>query len=126
MSESSAPPTEVGPDAVFGALGDASRRRILRTVGQRPAVTASQLAEGLPISRQAVVKHLQVLAAAGLVRAQRVGREQRYHPVAGTLDTAVAWMIDTGAAWDDRLERLRRDVGRLRHGDGALDPGQQP
>jgi DNA-binding transcriptional ArsR family regulator len=69
--------------------------------------TATNLVARLPMSRQAVVKHLQVLADAGLVTAERHGREVRYAPTPAPLRPAVAWMEATGAAWDRRLARLR-------------------
>lgn len=104
----SAGPSDAGPDPVFAALADPTRREILRTVGARGEATATELAADLPVSRQAVVKHLQALSAAGLVGAERVGREQRYRLTPAPLDDALRWMVEVGAAWDDRLERLRR------------------
>lgn len=103
-------PATSGPDRVFTALGDPTRRAIVAAVGAAGDATATELAGSLPVSRQAVVKHLQVLAAAGLVDAERHGREQRYRLTPGPLDEAVAWIAEVGAAWDDRLARLRRHV----------------
>lgn len=97
-----------GPDPVFGALADATRREILQAVGLRGDATATELAGDLPVSRQAVVKHLQALAAADLVTSVRVGREQRFTLTPAPLDEALRWMVDVGASWDDRLDRLRR------------------
>lgn len=111
MTASAATPDAAGPDAVFAALGDPTRRGLLEAIGQRPEVTATELAADLPISRQGVVKHLQVLAGAGLVHVERVGREQRYRLDAAPLGDAVGWMLRTGAAWDRRLDRLRQDLG---------------
>lgn len=99
-----------GPDPVFAALADPTRREILRRVGERGACTATELASDLPVSRQAVVKHLQALAAAGLVDSTRVGREQRFRLTPAPLDEALRWMVEVGAAWDDRLDRLRRRI----------------
>ena len=99
-----------GPDPVFAALGDPTRREILRRVAVDGGRTATQLAGSLPVSRQAVVKHLQVLAAAGLVGTERHGREQPYHPTPGPLDEAVARIGALGAAWDDRLAGLRHPL----------------
>ena len=73
--------------------------------------TATNLAGGLPVTRQAVVKHLQVLADAGLLSSERAGREVRYRAEPQGMDDAVAWMVRSGAAWDRRLERLRRQLG---------------
>lgn len=72
--------------------------------------TATVLARDLPISRQAVVKHLQSLSEAGLVDAEREGREVRYAIKPEPLSDAIAWMMRAGAQWDRRLERLRSHV----------------
>jgi DNA-binding transcriptional ArsR family regulator len=64
----------------------------------------------VPVSRQAIVKHLQALSEAGLVTGTRHGREVRYELTPGPLDDAVDWMVTVGAEWDRRLARLR---GRL-------------
>lgn len=96
--------------AVFAALADPTRRDVLRRLDARSTVTASALAEDLPMTRQAAAKHLQALAAAGLVAGRREGRETRYRAVPGALDDAATWMVRTGERWDDRLERLRRRV----------------
>ena len=72
--------------------------------------TATALARDLPVSRQAVVHHLQALGEAGLVDAQRAGREVRYGATTAPLADAVEWMLGAGARWDRRLERLRRQV----------------
>jgi DNA-binding transcriptional ArsR family regulator len=95
--------------AVFDALGDPTRRELLAAVGQVGPVTATELATDRTVTRQAIVKHLQLLAAAGLVQAEKVGREQRYSVTAAPLDDAAAWMAAVGSAWDRRLEKL---VGR--------------
>jgi DNA-binding transcriptional ArsR family regulator len=98
------------PDAVFDALGDATRREVFAAVASSGPLTATQLATGLPVTRQAVAKHLGVLAGAGLVRASRSGRERRYEAVPEALDDARAWMDDVGRQWDRRLAALRRVV----------------
>jgi DNA-binding transcriptional ArsR family regulator len=97
------------PD-VFAALGDPTRREVLEQVASRGDVTATELAATLPISRQAVAKHLGVLADAGLVASHRAGRETRYAPTPEPLGDAIAWMADLGAQWDARLARLQRSV----------------
>ena len=97
--------------ATFAALADPSRRRMLGLLGHGGA-TATELSRELPISRQAVAKHLAQLAAAGLVAARREGRETRYTVTPAPLEQAVAWIAETGAEWDDRLARLDRYVGR--------------
>ena len=94
--------------AVLDALGDATRRELFAAVGASGAdgVTATELAVDRSISRQAIVKHLQVLAGAGLVAAEKVGREQRYRLEPARLADAAAWLTSVGAAWDRRLARL--------------------
>ncbi len=97
------------PDAVFSALADPTRRDVLSHLAQS-AATATELAATVPVSRQAVVKHLQSLGAAGLVTSAREGREVRYHLEAAPLTDAVAWMCRIGGEWDQRLHRLRRQL----------------
>lgn len=92
-------------DAVFGALADPTRRRLLSAISEHPA-TATELAGGVPISRQAVVKHLNALADAGLLERQRAGREVRYRVTPAPLSDAVSWIAQVGAQWDTRLASL--------------------
>ncbi len=107
-------------DELFGALADPTRRRLLeRLVTDGPA-SASSLVGSFAVSRQAVVKHLQALQAAGLVTPERVGREVRYRATPERLARAAAWLLDTGAAWDRRLDRLGRSERRGRA--ARLDP----
>jgi DNA-binding transcriptional ArsR family regulator len=98
------------PPDVFAALGDPTRREVLEQVATRGEVTATELAAAMPITRQAVAKHLGVLADAGLVESHRAGRETRYAPTPQPLGDAIAWMADLGAQWDTRLARLKRSV----------------
>ena len=93
--------------AVFSALSDPTRRALLATLAGQPAATATELAAELPISRQAVVKHLSALADAGLLDREREGREVRYSVTPAPLSDAVSWMADVGGQWDDRLAALR-------------------
>jgi DNA-binding transcriptional ArsR family regulator len=99
-------------DAVFAALADPTRRSILRAVAERGPVTATTLSEGLPISRQAVAKHLGQLRDAGLVAADRAGRETRFIAVSAPLGDLSAWAEQTGRRWDARLARLRDRLAR--------------
>jgi DNA-binding transcriptional ArsR family regulator len=103
---------------VFGALSDPTRRALLATIGEQPSATATELASSLPISRQAVLKHLTALSDAGLVDRERVGREVRYRMTPAPLSDAVTWMADVGAQWDTRLAALSRQLGR-----GRVTPG---
>jgi DNA-binding transcriptional ArsR family regulator len=93
-------------DQIFDALGDPGRRALVQAVAARGSATATELAADLPVTRQAVAKQLAALADAGLVRATRAGRETRYEVTPEPLRDAVAWMVEVGARWDDRLSRL--------------------
>src|SRR5438105_3273239 len=97
--------------AVFDALSDPTRRGLLTTIAQDRAVTATELAAELPISRQAVLKHLSALASAGLLDRERAGREVRYRITPEPLSDAVGWMAEVGSQWDDRLAALKRQLG---------------
>ena len=95
-----------GVDEVFSALSDPTRREVLRSVASRPELTASRLAGELPITRQAVAKHLAALQRAGLVEPRREGRETHYTITPAPLMDAMSWMAEVGAEWDGRLARL--------------------
>ena len=98
---------------VFAALADPSRRHLLESLSRREA-TATELAADLPVTRQAVAKHLAALREAGLVDVTRAGRETRYRLTPGPLEEALAWIATVGDAWDARLEALRRHLGSSR------------
>lgn len=91
--------------AVFGALAEPVRRQLLQTIAQHPA-TATELASELPITRQAVTKHLNSLSEAGLLQRERAGRDIRYRVTPAPLTEAMSWMAQVGGQWDDRLSRL--------------------
>jgi len=93
---------------VFGALSDPTRRALLAAIARQPAATATELASELPISRQAVLKHLTALADAGLLHRERSGREVRYRVTPEPLSDAVSWMAAVGGQWDERLAALER------------------
>jgi DNA-binding transcriptional ArsR family regulator len=97
-------------DAVFAALADGTRRGILQTVAERGPVTATALAGQMSITRQAIARHLALLRQAGLVQADRSGRETRFTASPAPLRDLAAWAETTGRRWDDRLTRLRRHV----------------
>jgi DNA-binding transcriptional ArsR family regulator len=99
-------------DGVFGALADPTRRGLYERLLADGPDTATNLVEDLPVTRQAVVKHLQVLAEAGLVSSERHGREVRYAASPEPLTPAVGWMVTTGAHWDRRLDRLRERLAK--------------
>ena len=95
---------------VFAALADPNRRHLVEALARHEA-TATELAADLPVTRQAVAKHLTALREAGLVDARREGRETRYRLTPGPLGDALTWMQEVGAAWDGRLDALRRHLG---------------
>lgn len=92
---------------VCSALGDENRWLILRMLGEQPR-SASALAAELPISRQAVAQHVEVLVGAGLVERRRHGREVKYVPVGAALSAAVEQLQAAAAGWDRRLVALRQ------------------
>ncbi len=94
---------------VFAALSDPTRRDVVRRLAERPA-TATELASHLPVSRQAVTKHLAALTDAGLVRSERQGREVRYVLTPEPLGEAVSWIAELEVEWDRRLAALRRHL----------------
>ena len=102
-------PAAARADEVFTALSDPTRRAVLGGHGE---ATASQLARELPVSRQAVQKHLSSLAAAGLVTDRREGREVRYRITPAPMSEAMTWMATVGGEWDARLAALRRHLSR--------------
>jgi DNA-binding transcriptional ArsR family regulator len=93
--------------AVFAALADPTRRRIVELLSEGGAQTATELARRLPITRQGVAKHLDLLDEAGLVEWSRNGRESRYRLTPEPFEAAALWMAAVGAEWDRRLEALR-------------------
>ena len=97
-------------DRIFTALADATRRQVIRALSEQGPSTATGLAAGLPVTRQAVAKHLGALADAGLVTATRRGREVVYQISPRPLTDVVSWMADLGARWDERLAALRDHV----------------
>jgi DNA-binding transcriptional ArsR family regulator len=101
-------------DAVFVALADPTRRRVVETLARGGTVTASGLAAQLPMTRQAVAKHLSALRGADLVSVSRVGRETHYKLRPQPLDEAAHWIQMVSAEWDDRLEALRRSLEKRR------------
>jgi DNA-binding transcriptional ArsR family regulator len=95
-------------DDLWSAVGDPMRRRMLDQLLLDGDGTATTLSEHLPVTRQAVSKHLDVLDRAGLVHATAVGRERRYHVDEAQLSRAVAQLSSVGATWDARLRRIKK------------------
>ena len=92
-------------DRMFQALADPTRRVMVERLCRGPA-TVSQLAEPLPVSLPAVLQHLQVLEACGLVRSQKVGRVRTCRIQAEALTLAERWMAERRATWERALDRL--------------------
>ena len=104
-------PEQSGASVVTGvlvALADPTRRQLLDLLSEQGQATATTLAEAMPVSRQAVVKHLTVLDDAGLVAATKAGREVRYTVRPDALDTTARWMAGLASDWDRRLARIKR------------------
>ncbi|MET8849775.1 helix-turn-helix domain-containing protein [Amycolatopsis sp. NPDC004625] len=94
-------------DDLWSAIGDPTRRRLLDLLLTEGSGTATSLSEHLPVTRQAVAKHLTVLDRAGLVHAHSAGREKQFRVDEDQLARAVAQLTDVGTAWDARLRRIK-------------------
>jgi predicted transcriptional regulator len=95
-------------DDLWSAVGDPTRRRVIDLLLAEGNGTATSLSQQLPVTRQAVAKHLVVLDRAGLVHSSPAGRERRYRVDEEQLARAVAQLSAAGAAWDARLRRIKR------------------
>jgi ArsR family transcriptional regulator, cadmium/lead-responsive transcriptional repressor len=95
-------------DALWAAVGDPTRRRMLDLLLVDGTGTATWLSEQLPVTRQAVAKHLVVLDRAGLVHGTAAGRERRYRVDDAQLARAAAQLATVGSSWDGRLRRIAR------------------
>jgi DNA-binding transcriptional ArsR family regulator len=102
-------------DDLWSAVGDPTRRRLLDQLLSDGDGTATSLSEHVPVTRQAVAKHLDVLDRAGLVHATPVGREKRYRVDEAQLARATAQLASVGATWDARLRRITR-IAEAIHG----------
>jgi DNA-binding transcriptional ArsR family regulator len=105
---------QLGPlDQVFQALADPTRRAMVERLVRGPA-SVSELSRPLAMSLPAVMQHLQVLQACGLVRSEKTGRVRTCHIEPGALRAAEAWITAQRTAWEGRLDRL---------GDYLAEPG---
>ena len=95
-------------DDLWAAIADPSRRRVLDLLVQRGQASASWLAGQVPITRQAVSKHLVVLEQAGLIARRKEGREVLFRVDAGRLDQATRAMAEVASRWDRRLDTIKR------------------
>lgn len=99
-------------DQTFHALSDPSRRAMVERLARGPA-TVSQLAEPLPMSLPAVVQHLQVLEASGLVRSEKVGRVRTCTLQPDRLREAEHWVVEQRTRWERRFDRLGQLLNEL-------------
>ena len=95
----------------YSAISDPSRRAILDRLRSEGDLSVTEIANSMPMTRQAVTKHLDILGSAGLVRVVRVGRERRHQLHAQPLAQLAEWLEPFEAAWDRRLGRLQRHLG---------------
>jgi DNA-binding transcriptional ArsR family regulator len=102
-------------DAVFSALSDPTRRNVIRSLSEDGPATVTELADRIPVTRQAIAKHLVALDEAGLVASASKGRRRTYRLTPGPLEGAMGWIVDVGAEWDERLDALKRMLEGDRH-----------
>lgn len=95
---------------VFAALADPMRRKLLANLAENSPKTATQLAKEYPITRQGILKHLDILEEAGLVGVTQHGREKRYHLTPEPLGEIEQWIETISAKWDERLLRLKHFI----------------
>jgi DNA-binding transcriptional ArsR family regulator len=95
-------------DELWSAIGEPTRRRMVDLLLTEGFGTATTLSEKLPVTRQAISKHLGVLDRVGLVHSTPAGRERRYQVDERQLARAAAQLADVGSAWDARLQRIKR------------------
>ncbi len=100
-------------DDLWSAVGDPTRRRIIDLLVADGGGTSTTLSERLPVTRQAVAKHLGVLDRVGLVHGTPAGRERLYEVDEAQLARAVAQLSAVGATWDARLQRIKRIAERI-------------
>lgn len=101
-------------DSVFAAVADPTRRRILEELRSSGPLSIQDLAAPLPMSRQAVTKHLDILSESGLVQAYWAGRKRMHRLIARPLREVDEWLRPYAEFWDERLERLRRHLEEKR------------
>jgi DNA-binding transcriptional ArsR family regulator len=117
------PDPEAVAEAVFAALAEPTRRGILSSLAARGPATATDLAGLLPISRQAITKHLELLAASGLVLAEPGERRRiRYRVNAAPMTVAQSYLAALARDWDSKLARLQRSLDALAAQPGAAAP----
>lgn len=113
-SQDRGPSTQID-DALWSAIGDPTRRRLLDLLLVEGGGTATSLGKQLPVTRQAVAKHLGVLDHVGLVNSVTSGREKRYHVDEAQLAHAVSQLASVGSTWNARLQRIKRIAETIQH-----------
>ena len=98
-------------DAIFAAVADPTRRELLARLRAGDGLSIADLSRDLPMTRQAVTKHLDALRQAGLVRVRRQGRERLHDLDAAPLEAVDDWLRPYAEAWDQRIDQLRRHLG---------------
>ena len=111
-------------DELWSAIGDPTRRQVLDLLLAAGSGTATSISDRLPVSRQAVAKHLAVLARVGLVRGEPAGREHHYRIDDEQFARAVAQLNAVSTAWDGRLRRIKRLAETLQEERGGPSPGR--
>jgi len=96
------------PQPLLAALADPTRRALFERLNSRGPASASKLATEMPVSRQAIAKHLSHLDSVGLVDRHEEGRQVVYSARVTPLGEVTSWLEDVGRDWDLRLERLKR------------------
>lgn len=102
------PPSAIDTEELVAAVTEPTRRQMLDLLLERGDSTATELAGSLPITRQAVSKHLTVLTRTGLVAGEKSGREMRYRLNVERLDQASRSLGELAATWDQRLGRIKQ------------------
>ena len=97
-------------EPVFAAVADPTRRALLERLRSAGPLSISELGEGLPMTRQAVTKHLTILRESGLIRVRRSGRERLHELDAAPLREVDDWLRPYAKAWDERLAALKRHL----------------
>jgi DNA-binding transcriptional ArsR family regulator len=108
-------------DELWSAIGDPTRRQMLDLLLAAGSGTSTSLSDRLPVSRQAVAKHLAVLDRAGLVHGQTAGRERHYRIDEEQFGHALAQLNAVSTAWDGRLRRIKRLAEALQNNEKAQD-----
>jgi len=97
-------------ESIFTAVADPTRREMLARMRAEGPLSIKQLSAPLPISRQAVTKHLDILQASGLVRVQKAGRERLHSLDSSPLREVGDWLEPYSREWDERLSQLQRHL----------------